>query len=315
MKLLFCGSGWFPIIDRLEARLPASHALARWDRRAALEELVGDVEVLLPSNAHITRQVLERAPKLRLIQQPAVGTEAIDVAAARALGIPVCNMPGMNTVGVAEAALFLMLALARRYPAAQAAFRAREIGAPLGRELAGRTLGVIGPGGSGQALATRARALGMDVQFLARGASEPERDAFFSSCDVFSVHCPLTPETRGLIGARALGLMRRGAHLVNVARGGVLDRDAVLAALRDGVLGGLGLDVHWEEPWDPDDELYQDPRVVPLPHVAGSTEEAADRIIAIVLDNLGRLERGEPLRNLVEPPRNLVEPPRNLVER
>ncbi len=300
MKILFCGSGWLPIVDCIEAALPPAHQLVRWDRRRPLAEEVGDVDVILPSNSKIDDEVLAAAPRLRLIQQPAVGTEPIDVAAARRRGVPVCNSPGINTLAVAEAALLLVLALARQLPAAQRAFAARIIGEPLGRQLGGRTLGIVGYGRSGQALGERALALGMELRTLRRSATAEERRAFFSACDVISLHCPLTAETRGLIGAEAFAAMRRGVHLINVARGEVIERGDCLAALRDGTLGGLGLDVHWREPWDPDDEIYQDPRVIALPHIAGSTEESAANVTAIVVGNILRLERGEPVHHRVD---------------
>jgi phosphoglycerate dehydrogenase-like enzyme len=299
MKLLFCGSGWLPIVDQIAARLPTGSFLTCWDRRAPLARVVGDVDVLLPSNAAITAEVLAAADRLRLIQQPAAGTELIDHQAARARGIPLCNAPGTNHVSVAEAALFLLLALARRAPAAARAFAAREIGVPLGIELADKTLGIIGMGRTGSALATRATALGMHVIALGRDASAEDQRAFFAACDAVSIHCPLDATTRGLVGAEAFAAMQPGALVVNVARGGVIDRDALVAALASGRLGGVGLDVHWYEPADPDDPLYADPRVVALPHVAGSTEEAFARITEVVIDNLGRLARGEPLRHRV----------------
>jgi phosphoglycerate dehydrogenase-like enzyme len=299
MKILFCGSGWRPIIDTieaaLEAQVPRRHQLHRWDLTSPLPALMHDVDVLLPSNARIDDAVLAAAPRLRLIQQPAVGVEPIDIAAARARGIPVCNSPGINHVAVAECALLLILALARRLPAAQQAFADVRIGEPLGRQLGGRLLGIVGAGNSGRALGERAAALGMGVRYLGRHATAEERRDFFASCDVISLHCPLDEQSRGLLGAEAFAQVKRGLHLVNVARGPVIDRDACLAALRDGTLGGLGLDVHWEEPWDPADEIYRDPRVVALPHIAGTTEEAADNVTAILLDNLARLERGAPL--------------------
>ena len=144
-----------------------------------------------------------------------------------------------------------------------------------------------------------ADALGMTVIALGRGATAAERAAFFAGADAISLHCPLTPETRGLVDAAALAAMRPGALLVNVCRGGVIDRPALVAALADGRLGGVGLDVHWEEPADPADPLYADPRVLALPHVGGSTVEAFTRITDVIVDNLARLTRGEPLRNRV----------------
>jgi phosphoglycerate dehydrogenase-like enzyme len=297
VRILFTGSGWLPIVDMISARLPDGATLARWDRSAPLTEVVADIDVLLPSNAKITREVIHAATRLRLVQQPAAGTEAIDRAVLVERGIPLCNAPGTNHVAVAEHALFLLLSLARRAPVAARMLRDRIVGEPLGIELAGRTLGVIGMGRSGTALAERATALGMQVRALRRG--DRDRDAFFAACDAISIHCPLTPETRGLVDAPAFAAMREGAMLINVARGGVIDRAALVDALASGRLGGVGLDVHWSEPPDPDDPLYRDERVVALPHVAGSTVEAFTRIADVVVDNIARLERGQPLLHRV----------------
>jgi phosphoglycerate dehydrogenase-like enzyme len=299
MRLLFCGSGWLPLVDHIAARLPEGSTIARWDRVQPLVEVVRDVDVLLPSNAHITADIIAAATQLRLIQQPAAGTEGIDRAAAIARGIPICNAPGTNQIAVAECALYLLLALARRAPIAAQRFAAREVGVPLGIELSGRTLGIIGMGRTGKALADRARALGMNVRALERGAGAEQRREFFAACDAISIHCPLDHSTRGLVGAEAFAAMRPGAFVINVARGGVIDRDALVAALADDKLGGVGLDVHWIEPPDPNDPLYSDPRVVALPHVAGSTEESFVRISEVVIANLSRLSRGDQLLNRV----------------
>jgi len=297
VNVLFCGSGWLPIVDAIAARLPAGVALATWDRTLSLVDSVAEVDVLLPSNAHVTDDVIRAATRLRLVQQPAAGTEGIARTAIAERGIPLCNAPGTNHVSVAEAALLLLLSLARRAPVAQQMFRERVIGAPLGVELAGKTLGIIGMGRSGTAFAERATALGMQVRSLGRGASAIDRAAFFAACDAISIHCPLTPETRGLVDAHAFAALRDGAFVINVARGGVIDRPALVAALAANRLGGVGLDVHWDEPPDPDDPLYRDPRVVALPHVAGSTVEAFARIADVVAENIARLERGETLRH------------------
>ncbi|HWO22943.1 MAG TPA: NAD(P)-dependent oxidoreductase [Kofleriaceae bacterium] len=301
MRLLYCGSGWLPIVEQIRARLPEAGVpggavIDRWDRAAPLAAHVGEVDVLLPSNAPITAEVIAAATRLRLIQQPAAGTDGIDHAAAGARGIPICNAPATNHVAVAEHALLLLLALARRVPLAQRAFRERLIGVPVGFELAGKQLGIIGMGRAGTALAERARALGMEVLPLHRGASAASRKAFFAACHAISIHCPLTPETRGLVGEAAFAALPPGAVIVNCARGDIIDRAALTAALAGGRLGGVALDVHWDEPADPDDPLYADPRVLALPHVAGSTQEAFGRITDVIIDNLGRLARGEPLR-------------------
>ncbi|HEU4730887.1 MAG TPA: NAD(P)-dependent oxidoreductase, partial [Kofleriaceae bacterium] len=292
-------SGWLPMVEQITMRLPAGATIEIWDRETPLASAVADAEVLLPSNAAIGPEVIAAAPRLRLIQQPAAGTEYIDRSEATARAIPICNAPGANHVAVAEAALFLLLALARRAPLAARAFAERQIGVPLGIELTGKTLGVIGMGRAGTAVAERARGLGMAVIELGRTATAGERAAFFAASDAITLHCPLTPQTRGLLDAAAFAAMRPGALVVNVARGGVIDRDALVAALETGRLGGVGLDVHWDEPADPTDPLYADPRVVALPHLGGSTVEAFGRIAEVVADNLRRLARGEPLRHRV----------------
>jgi phosphoglycerate dehydrogenase-like enzyme len=139
----------------------------------------------------------------------------------------------------------------------------------------------------------------MTILPLGRGAPLAERLAFLTASDAITIHCPLTPETRGMIDAAAFAAMRPGALVVNVARGAVIDRAALVAALAGDRLGGVGLDVHWDEPADPADPIYADPRVVALPHLGGSTAEAFTRIAEVVVDNLGRLTRGEPLRHRV----------------
>jgi phosphoglycerate dehydrogenase-like enzyme len=288
VQLLYCGSGWLPIVDAIAARLPDGMAIRAWDRMRPLVEEVGAIDVLLPSNAAITAEVIAAAGKLRLIQQPASGTEGIDRAAAGARGIPICNAPGTNHVAVAELALYLLLALARRVQLAPRAFAERRIGVPLGIELAGRTLGIVGMGKSGTALAERAAAMGMTIRALRRGE---DKLPFFAACDAVSIHCPLTAETRNLVDAAALAVMKPGALLVNCARGGVIDREALVASLDR--LGGVALDVLWEEPGDP--AAYQHPNVIVLPHIAGSTQEAFARITDVVIENVARLERGEPL--------------------
>jgi phosphoglycerate dehydrogenase-like enzyme len=299
MRVLWCSSGWSPVVEQITARLPAGVSITRWDRTSPLASVVADVEVLLPSDAAITPDVIAAAPRLRLIQQPAAGTEWIDRAAAAARDIPICNTPGTNHVAVAEAAVFLLLALARRAPLAARAFAARQIGVPAGIELTGKTLGVIGMGRAGTAVAERARGLGMTVIEVGRTATPAERTAVFAASDAITIHCPLTPQTLGMLDAAAFAAMRPGVLVVNVARGAVIDRAALVAALAKGRLGGVGLDVHWDEPADPADPIYSDPRVVALPHIGGSTVEAFGRITDIVIDNLRRLSRGEPLRHQV----------------
>jgi phosphoglycerate dehydrogenase-like enzyme len=299
VHILFCGSGWLDIVDMIGARLPPGHKLRTWDRRRSLVDEVSSAptDVILPSNGHVDARVIAAAVEngLQLIQQPAAGTDAIDVAAARDRGIPVCNAPGANQTAVAEAALLLLLLCARRWPAARTAFEERVIGSPLGAELAGSSLLVVGAGKTGTALAQRAVALGMNVRHATSSTTRAELLAELDRADAVSLHCPLNDHTRGMIDAEALSAMQPHAILVNVARGPVIDREALQDALARGHLGGVGLDVYWQEPWDPEDPLYHHPRVVTLPHIAGSTTRSFDAIAGIVVENLARLKRGDAL--------------------
>ena len=303
MNLLFCGSGWLDIVDLISARLAPGDRLRRWDRRRPLvdEVIAAPTDVILPSNGLVDARVIAAAVEhgLQLIQQPAAGTDGIDVAAAAARGVPVCNAPGANQIAVAEAALLLLLMCARRWPAARSSFEEGVIGSPLGVELAAASLLVIGRGKTGTALADRARALGMDVRTTDSQTTRAELLVELDRADAVSLHCPLSDETRGMIDAEALAAMPSHAILVNVARGPVIDKDALVVALARGHLGGVGLDVYWDEPWDPTDPLFAHPRVVTLPHVAGSTTAAFDRIAAVVVENLARLKRGDALMHRI----------------
>jgi phosphoglycerate dehydrogenase-like enzyme len=289
IRLLYCGSGWLDVVPRIERAMTVPAEVRVRDRSRPIVEQLEDVDVVLPSNMHLGAEELAAGRRIRLIQQPAVGYEGIDLEAARARGIPVCNAPGMNTDAVAQAALLLLLAVARRFPRAQRAFARAEIGSPAGVELTGLTLAIVGFGRTGSTLARAAHALGMKIVPVRRG------DALLDAlrvADAVSLHLPLSAATRGMIGDEAFAAMKPGALLVNVSRGGLIDRGALERALPK--LGGVGLDVFWEEPWDPADPLFARDEIVVTPHVAGSTEAAFDRIAAIVAKNVAALHRGEP---------------------
>lgn len=300
IELVFCGTGWFPIVDAIRERLPAGATIrARDPARPLLEEVAG-AQVLVPSNARIAEDVIAAARGLILIQQPAVGYEGIDLDAARRRGIPVCNAPGTNAAAVAEVALLLLLALARRWPRLQRSFREAKIGVPLGIELAGKTLGLVGRGRSGSRVAVAAEALGLRVLSVRSTDTRADLLAMLAESDLVSIHCPLDERTRGLFDRTAFAAMRPGAMLVNCSRGALIERDAVEEALASGRLGGLGLDVFWEEPWDPADPLFAREDVVTLPHAGGSTEEAFARIAGIVAENVARVMRGDALLHRVD---------------
>jgi phosphoglycerate dehydrogenase-like enzyme len=291
VNVVFCGTGWLPIVDAIRARLPAGATIrVRSGGRPLVDELA-DADVILPSNARIDAAAIAAPRALRLIQQPAVGYEGVDLGAARARGVPVCNAPAVNSAAVAETALFLLVALAKRLPRARQSFADATIGVPVGTELDGKTLGVIGRGRSGERVAAVAAALGMRVLSVTSASTRADLLALLAASDFVSIHCPLGPATRGMVDDEAFAAMVPGAFLVNCARGAIVDRGALERALPR--LGGVGLDVFWHEPWDPADPLYARDNVVVLPHLGGSTEEAFGRLAAVVADNIGRVMRGE----------------------
>ena len=192
-----------------------------------------------------------------------------------------------------------MLALARRLPEAQSAFRRAEIGGPLGHDLFEKTLLLVGHGGSAQRVEAVAEAFGMTVRATRSKTPRSELLALLAEADFVSLHCPLNDQTRGLIDREALEAVKPGAFLVNCARGPIVERAALEAALETGRLGGAGLDVFWREPWDPEDPLFARDDVVTLPHVAGSTQNAFAGIADVVAENVRRLRTGQPLLHRV----------------
>jgi len=299
LDIVFCGTGWLPMVDAVRERLPEGASLRVRDPDRPMAEEVADAHVILPSNGRIDAAAIRGATNLRLIQQPAVGVDMVDLEAARARGVPVCNAPGANADALAQNALLLILALARRLPEARRAFAERRIGVPLGRELTGKVLGLVGMGRSASRLAAAAGALGMEVVSVRSTSSRQELEALLARADFVSLHCPLTPETRGLIGDPEFRLMKPDACLVNCARGPIIEREALEAALAEGRLGGVGLDVFWEEPWDPDEPLFAREDVVTLPHIGGSTVEVFARVADLVAENIRRLLAGEALLHRV----------------
>jgi D-3-phosphoglycerate dehydrogenase len=295
MQVVFCGTGWFPVVDAIREKLPKGYVVRIRDIARPLVEEVKDAQVILPSNAVIGREAIEAARSLILIQQPAVGHEGIDLEAAKTRGIPVCNAPGTNSASVAEAAMLLLLACARRYRVAERSFAAATIGTPLGIELEHKTLGLVGLGQSGARVERAALALGMKVLPVRSTSTREDFEAMLSVSDFVSIHCPLNARTRGMFDARAFRAMKTGAFLINCARGAIVDRGAFEEALASGRLGGAGLDVFWQEPWDPLDPLYTREDVITLPHIAGSTTDSFERIAAIVAENVRRIASGEEL--------------------
>lgn len=246
------------------------------------------IDAVISRTVALTAADIAACPTLRIICKHGVGVSNIDVAAATRRDIPVCVTPGANAQSVAEMTLGLMFAAARRISWMDAELRAgRWSRAQDGLELHGRTLGLLGLGEVGQKVATVALALGMPVVAFDPGVAAlpaalkdvrllPSEDAVIAAADVLSLHVPLTAATRGLLNAARLARMRRGAILINTARGEVVDEAALIEALQSGQLRAAGLDTMATEPLPPGSPLLSLPNVVLTPHVGGSTPAALD---------------------------------------
>jgi glycerate dehydrogenase len=285
----------------LEHALPGI-TLYQTSTEAEVEERIAGCEFILTNKLNITRARMLAVPGLRFVGLTATGTNNIDLPAARELGIAVCNISGYCTVSVAQHVLGAMLMLTHRFREyGQAAVdgtwsRSEQFtvpGAPI-RELTGKVLGIVGFGTLGRAVANAAKAaLGMRILVAERPGSaaadattlsSPVRvtlDEVLRSSDVLSLHCPLTPATTGLIGARELALMKPEAILINTARGALVDLDALVAALRGGDLGGAAIDVLPQEPPVNGSVLFEPgiPNLLVTPHVAWAAFEARQRAV------------------------------------
>jgi len=278
---------------------------------ALLYRLLGDAEVLLHVLEPATAKVMDAAPKLQLIQKIGVGVNTIDLEHAELRGIRVCNMPGTNSRAVAEATLMLMLTTLRRALSLDTAIRAGDgwrmdpaLFDQVG-EVGGRTVGLVGYGAVPALLAPVLRVLGARVLYTATGP-KPDAEAewrelpeLLAESDIVSLHLPLTAETQRLIDAAALARMKPGAVLINTARGGLVDQNALIAALRSGRLRGAGLDVYDQEPVPADCPLLEMDNVVLQPHVAWLTPETLGRSLAVAMENCRRLRDGEELLHRV----------------
>jgi phosphoglycerate dehydrogenase-like enzyme len=266
------------------------------------ERLLPDVEVLWHVLKPVTADVIARAPKLKLIQKIGVGVNTIDLDAAKRRGIAVCNLPGTNSRAVAEMTLALMLACLRRIPelnsvlrSPQGWYEAWQLQDAFG-EIGGRTVGLVGFGAVPKLLAPILQAMGASVLFWSRSLRNAEFDELIAASDIVSLHLPLTGETANIVDVRR---MKRGAILVNTARGGLVDQDVLLEALKSGHLAAAGLDVFAEEPLRSDHPLLGLKNVVCTPHLAWLTGETLQRSLSIALENTSRMQKGYPLLHRV----------------
>lgn len=277
---------------------PTEHGRTEEDMIAILAEADGAVTLLQDP---ITRRVLESNPNLRVISNLAVGYNNIDVEAARELGIVIANTPGVLTEATADLTMALMLAVMRRIVEGDDEIRTMgrcewEPLKLLGASLQGKTLGILGMGRIGTAVATRARAFGMEILGVRRGNSI---ERLLETSDVVSLHLPLSRETQHIIDAAALAKMKHGSYLINTSRGALVDENALCDALDAGHLRGAGLDVYEFEP-EVNPRLVAMKNVVILPHIGSATEEARNAMARIAATNVMRFLNGqEPLHRVV----------------
>ena len=282
----------FEALDRLRAE----HELDVWEGELppgpeALRERAGAADALLSLVTDpIDAELIAAAPRLKAIANMAVGTDNVDLDAAAERGIPVGNTPDVLTDATADLAFALLLALARRIPqgAAQVrdgGWRTWEPAGDLGADLSGATLGIVGRGRIGDAMARRATGFGLEVLHSSRSSGVP-LDELLARSDFVSLHCPLTPETRHLISGDTLARMKPTGLLVNTSRGGVVDQAALRRALIDGTIAGAALDVTDPEPLPADDPLLEAPNLLVVPHVGSATVRTRERMAEMAVENL-----------------------------
>lgn len=276
---------------------------------------IGDCEIVFTNKVEITREVMEACPSMKMVGLLATGYNIVDIAEAARRGIFVCNVPSYSTPSVAQMTFALLLEIANGVGLHDESVKAGEwTGCKTFSywkkpqvELCGKTFGVVGFGSTGRAAAAIARAFGMEVriytrtrrpELLGEGMAFCTLDELLRTSDVLSLHCPLTDETQGLIGADALRRMKEGAILLNTARGALCDEGAVADALRAGWLAGAGFDVASVEPIAADNPLLTAPNCFITPHIAWATKAARSRLMEVLGQNLRAFLAGKP-QNMV----------------
>jgi D-3-phosphoglycerate dehydrogenase len=280
------------------------------DREDELVRRVADADVVLSLRAYarFTDRVVAACPRLRLISIWGTGTDNVDLTACATRNIAVTNTPGINANAVAEHTLALMLAVMRRIPAMDAELHAGRWSRGLLMQLEGRTLGLAGLGAIGRRVAGLAAPFGVNIlawtwgpdegRAAKAGARHVPIETLLRDSDIVSLHMRLSPETDGFLSRDRLSLMKPTAFLINTARGGLVDREALVEALRNGRLAGAALDVFHQEPIGTDDPILALPNVVMTPHVAGMSQEVIDAGLQRAVENISHFLRGAP-RDLV----------------
>jgi D-3-phosphoglycerate dehydrogenase len=290
-----------------------------WEPEALGARLAADgVDVLLVEADFVFAETLEAAPMLRLVGVCRNALNHVDLDVASERGVAVVHAPGRNTTAVAEMALGLMLALARRLPQAHTLVAGGGWSDPAagyrmlrGREIAGSTVGIVGLGRIGREVARMAHAMGADVlahdqivsasQMAAAGCRAVSLTELAAAADFVTLHVPEDDGTRGMVGAAFFGTMKRGAYLVNTSGGGVVDSEALAEALRSGHIAGAALDVFEGQPLPISSPLLAAPNVLLTPHIGGATVETVERHSRMMAEEVERLLDGRPLQHVVNP--------------
>ncbi|MBU1161478.1 MAG: 2-hydroxyacid dehydrogenase [Proteobacteria bacterium] len=306
MKILFAApeNAWGGFLGLIRAEMPEHQFEAAG--RFAVDTLKG-FDVLIPTMCPVSRELLETGDQLRLIQQCGSGLETVDLDAAQRFNIQVANVPADisgNADSVAELGIYMIIGLSRDVRGMAKSLAEQSMGQPRGKALGGKTIGLIGLGGIGRALVKRLKAFGVHLIGIKRynpkdameklgmdwvGGIEDLKE-LLSRSDFVILCLPMTPESRNLIDHNAFSFMKKGAFLINLSRGGLVNRDALEDALASGKIAGAGLDVFWEEPPDPNDPIFNY-NVMATPHIAGSTDVSMRGILKVVAENLRRLEK------------------------
>jgi D-3-phosphoglycerate dehydrogenase len=291
------------------ARVGARIVEAQSGEEDELVELVRDADAILTCFAKVTASVIRAGERLQVVGRYGIGVDNIAVEEATRLGIPVTNVPAYCLDEVAEHALALVFALARKICAYDAAVRRGDwslgTGAPIFR-IAGRTLGIVGFGKIGRTLAAKARGLGLEViafdpHTAAADVELVSLEELAERSDFVSVHTPLTPETQGLIGEPILRRMKPTAFVINTARGGIVDQEAVLRALDEGRIAGAGIDVFVPERLPPDHPLLVRRNLIATPHVAFYSEESVVELETLAAENVAAILSGRRPHAVVNP--------------
>lgn len=280
-----------------------------------LAEIIGDYDALLVrSQTKVTPRIIEAAHKLKVIGRAGVGVDNIDLEAATQKGIIVINAPDGNTIATCELTMGMMMALARHIPQAYKKTITGEWDRKsfVGVELRSKVLGIIGMGRIGSEVAKRARAFGMEIlgydPFLTEDRAEKlgvtlaTIDQICEQADFITVHTPLTNETRNLISKPQFAKMKKGVRIINCARGGIIDEEALLEAIDAGIVAGAAFDVFVEEPPRPDHPFLNHPKIIVTPHLGASTIEAQENVATDVAEEVLHILRDEPFKNAVNMP-------------